>query len=174
MTWLVEDPWTVLLVCIAVGVAVQIVCSQISQHAMLMGFIGLALFTGIMLGIEYFVVTDCEMVENAVHGAAASMASGDFAKVDPFLVSRKTQVRNDAQHWIDQIRVRKVRCTDLKITINRFTVPPTAEVELWAHVDLEDGVSYMGMSGPFHPRVKLQLEWENKYWRISGANVDKN
>jgi len=174
MSWLVEDPWTVLLVCIAIGVAVQIVCSQISQHAMLLGFIGLAIFTGTMLGVEYFVVTDREKVENAVHGAAASLATADYAQVKPFLVNRPTALHSQVESWIDRIKVRKVRCTDLKININRFTVPPTAHVELWAHAELEPGGTFGNMTGPFHPRVELDLEWEEDSWRIAGAKVDQD
>ncbi len=174
MTWLWEDPWTVLLVCIAIGVGVQIVCSQISQHAMLLGFLGLALFTGAMLGIEHFVVTDREKVENTIHGAAASMASGDFAQVEPFLVKKPNMVHSQAQSWLGHFKVRKVSCTDLKIKINRLTVPPSAHVELWAHAELEPGASFGGVTGPFHPRVTLDLEWEDETWKISGAEVARD
>jgi len=174
MTWLYEDPWTVVMVCVAVCVAVQIVCSQISQHAMLLGFIGMALFTAGMLSIEYFVVTDREKVENTVHGAAASMASGDFAQVEPFLVKRVTPVHRQAEGWLTSYKVRKVNCTDLKITINRLMVPPQARVELWAHAELEPGAAYMGMTGPFHPRVTLNLEWEEDEWRIAEADVARD
>jgi hypothetical protein len=73
--------------------------------------------------------------------------------------------------WVNRIKVRKVRCTDLKITINRFTVPPSAHVELWAHAELEPGGTFGGLTGPFHPHVTLKLEWEDDYWRIAEANV---
>lgn len=171
MTWLVEDPWRVLLVCLAIGVVVQIICSQISQHAMLMGFLGMVVFTAAMLAVEYFVVTDRESVENAVHGAAAAMAAGDFAEVEPYLVRRVTLVHRQAESWLHSYRVRKVRCTDLKISINRHTIPPTAHVELWAHVELEPGAAFGSMTGPFHPYVSLDMEWEDNYWRIAAAEV---
>jgi hypothetical protein len=171
MTWLYEDPWTVLMVCVLIGVGVEIVCGQIGQHAMFLGLLGMLVFTGSLLAVEHFVVTDREMVENAVHGAAASMASGDYAQVQQFLVDHPTTVHSQAEGWLSRYRVRRVKCTDLKIEINRLTVPPTAHVELWAHAELEPGASFGGMTGPFHPRVTLDLEWEDDRWKISGADV---
>lgn len=172
MTWLYEDIWTVLLVCIAIGVSVEIVCSQLSQQAMLLGALGTLVFSALMLGIEWYVITDYEEVENMLYEAADAVDTGDFSNVRPYLVKRQLPILGQARTWVESYRVRNVNLSNLKITVNKHTAPPSAHVEMWASVDYGgDGANTGGFSGRTARRVKMDLEFEDGRWRVADANV---
>lgn len=171
MTWLYEDPLTVLLVCLAVGVSVQVVCSQLSQQAMLLGFLGTLVFSGLLFGIEYYVVTDHEQVENMLYEAAEAVDTGDFNNVRPFLVNRTLPILGQAKTWVESYHVHNVKLSNLKIEVNKHSSPASAHIEMWARVDYGNGSQTAGFSGTAVRRVMMDLELEDGRWKVADAQV---
>ena len=77
-------------------------------------------------------VTDREAIDNTLDACAAAVEANDLNRLLECISPSAAQVRADARFVLDRFEVQKARITDLEITINRLTSPPTAKAKFRA------------------------------------------
>ena len=167
MTWLVEDAWMIFWCCLAVGVVVVLLLLQISRGYALLGLLSMALVTGGLLLVERMVVTDKEHVENSLFGLAETLMNNYPLSAMNYLSPRNGRVRDTASFYLRQVKVSKARIgSDLKITVNHLTSPPTAQATFTGRLE---GQFKMGGATPLNyvGRFALELELDGGRWLIT-------
>ena len=130
MTWLVENPWPILMMGILTEAILFGGWVQTGQRAIVYLMIGaLFLFGGLLL-VERFVVTEVEAVEMTLEAVASDLERNDVQAVLSRISSSATEMRHSAESQMPRVEISKVSIhRNLKITIHPQTARPTATAE---------------------------------------------
>jgi hypothetical protein len=163
MTWLVEDRWTIIIGTAIVALLMTIIAWKTGRSVLLLATVGVALVGGLLVLIEWLVVTDRETVYDTIDQIAAAVEANDLAAMSEFIstgtdaAAMPHEVRAAmASRSFREIHVSRER----KIVINRHTSPPkaTATFTAWAQL------------GEFRTppqKVKLTFRLEGDRWRVT-------
>jgi len=166
MTLLVENPYVILiggLVLIAVFVLLLV---QTGQGGYLFAALGSAGFCVLLLGIEWFVVTEREEVEQTLDGLAAALETNDIPQVLQFLAPDAPRIRHDAEQRLPAVQIQDANVgSDLTIIINELTSPPTARATFTGRIHIKDRTGTFPYEN-FVRRFGVQLQKQNGRWLL--------
>ena len=173
MTWLVEDPWTIGFVVLAIGVIALVMAAQISHGAMVLAVVMTVLAAAGLLLTERLVVTEKERVEETLYRAADAVMSGDSANVLPLFAPQASAIRDQLKILMSTWQIEEVKLADMKITINRLTPQPSARAAFRARVE---GSSRRRNVLVSHNQVLQQMivtleEQPDGRWLIAGYDI---
>lgn len=171
MTTLVESPSLAIFVGIAVEAVLGIVLLKTGRGVILLVMLGVLAVVLALVGLEWLVVTDAERVEETLDRAAAALQAGDLVGVLDCCHPTAAHSRSEARRALEWIEFTKVKITDLKVSINRLTSPPSARAEGLVVVSGHDRHgSFEEMTRPI--RFQVELRQQGERWLVTGHSLD--
>jgi len=169
---LLEDPTPALVVGILAAVVCGVALLRTTRGIYLLALAGVVLATLAFVGLEWLVVTEVERVETTIEAGATALEADDLDLALGLCAPEAEDVRQAARRTLAVVRFTKVKITDLKVSINRLTSPPTATAELTV---LVSGRPRRGgfeeMSRPFG--VRLFLQSRDGRWLVTDYEVEE-
>ena len=162
-----ESPWPILLIGIAVEAVLAVMLLRTGQGRLLWAMLGVGAVVLVGLVVERLVVTDREAVENTLDACVAAVKANDINRLSECISPTAPQVRAEARFVLGRVEVQKAAITDLEITINRLTSPPTAKAKfraIGAGRDRKGEFPYQG----FAEFITVELRLEGDRWLVSG------
>ena len=169
MAFLVEGPWTILFIGIAVEAILGLALMQTGRGKYFIAMIGMAVVVVIALVVERLVVTDREAVEQTLDAAVAAARKNDVNGVLDCISPSAKEAREYVRWIFGRFEVQEGHISDLDIKINRLKSPPTAEAKF---LDVGKGRDRNGEA--FHDsfvlRVLVKLRLEGKRWLVTDCD----
>lgn len=167
MTSLLEDPMPALVAGTLAAVVLGVALVRTGRGIYLLALAGVILATLGFVGLEWLVVTQIEHIEATVEAGAAALESNDLPRTLSFCAPDAHAPRRAAQWALAHARFTQVKITDLRVSINRLTSPPTATAEVTALI------SAGGRSGQFDElsrpvSLRLFLRSQGDRWLVTG------
>ncbi|MFV2065629.1 MAG: hypothetical protein ACC645_01515 [Pirellulales bacterium] len=168
MTWLVEDPLPIVLAGIAAEVVLLVILFQTGRGLVMLGMLGVLMVTGLLLAIEWLVVTDRERVEGALYGIASALERHDTEGVLSRIASDATELRGEIEARLARHQIAEARIGGhAEVTFNRLTNPPSATARFFARFKLRGGGGDLP-DGNFAGRFTVRLVEEEGQWKVAG------
>ena len=161
MTWLLEDQITLIVGTAAVALLLAIIALKTGRGVLLLAVGGVVLLGGVLLLIEYLVVTDREKIYDTIDQLAAAVEANDLEATSEFISTSATMaIPGEVAGMMASGSFSKVQVRDRTIKINYHTSPPTATATFtaWAQVS--------GFRTPTQ-KVTLTFRLEDDRWRLS-------
>lgn len=164
MSWLLEDPTTVITIGLIVEAVLVVALFQTRRAVFLFSMVGVAAVVGLLVLLERVVVTDVEQVENTVEVMARALEDPNreaglkvlLAHITPNAFLLQTRARLAKSAAFD---IRQVKTNEVQVTINRVVSPPSATVELVANVE---GTAAGAVYSRFVQRFELHFRQEQE------------
>jgi hypothetical protein len=121
-----------------------------------------AALAGLLVLVEWLVVTDREQITEAVHAVAASAERGDVDAVLTFIWPSSESLRQKVRGAMLS-RPRVVRVTHLKVDVRGQENPPHAKIDLVVMLSLPTG------KGEFPVSVEAFLRKHDGKWLVYEA-----
>lgn len=174
MDFFLENLWIWLVIAFAVVGCGYIAFTNKRDFRILAGSAGAALLV-LLLGVALvrFVPTDRKAITRSLDGAIAAVLEDDQERVFTFIAPRAEPVRAMARHYMPMFRIEQATYSDLRIEINDFTSPPTAETRFYAVARGKFKSDFL--TGPYdRARVRLFVEFEktSQGWLISACRYE--
>lgn len=171
MMILLESPWPVLLIGIAVEAVLAIMLLRTGQGRVLWAMVAAGALTLAGLVVERLVVTDREAVEHTLDAAVAAVEANDLNRVLECISPTAPQTRADARFLLGRVEIRMARIGSLEITVNRLTSPPTAKAKLLA---IGAGRDRRGEfpDQNFSQKVTVELRREGDRWLVGNYGLE--
>ncbi len=143
MNTLLENPVPILLVGVLVEAVLGVILWCTGRGAVFLAMIGVLLVVLAGVGLEWLIVTDRERIETALAGAAAALEgnpTGDdrAGMLDEYIAESARETRELVVWALNRVEFTEVRITNLEISVDRRTSPPTAKVELNGYTAFKD------------------------------------
>ncbi len=166
MTWMLEEPWPILLVGVALEAILVVMWVQSRHLAMLVAMAGVLLLTVVMLAVEHFVVTPVEEVQGVIYATVAALEANDSQAVLARISPGATRVRAVVERRMPRIEITKARILGrLKIVINELTIPPSARASFQGMINGRAGADRHNIT--YFGRFTITLRREGDRWLIS-------
>ncbi len=172
MTWLLEEPWAILLMGVAVAAIFLVVLVQ-TRHWAAMGAIAVVVvLTIVLLVVEHNVVTPTEEVQNAIYGVAAAIEANDQQEVLDRISPNAPNLRSLVTGNMPRMEFSKARIVGrLNIVINKLTSPPSATANFQGLITGSAGRNRQNVTQLGRYRVTLRREGQQ--WLISDYKEDR-
>lgn len=138
MSWLFEDPTTMIVVGVAIEVFLGVALAMTRRGALAYAMAGVALLVAAGVVIEQIVVTPREAVEATLYEITAAVRRNDVEGVAAHLAPPPAEIRADARRALELIRVEEAEISDLKITVGGKSESPAAEARFFGRVKFDD------------------------------------
>ncbi len=166
MTWLTENPAPIFWTALAAEAVLVVALYQTQRAVYLLGMLGVLLVGGGLLLAEHLIVTKREQVELALDEIATALVNDDRAgvieRIDPASASARN--RADAALRIFKVSTAKIG-SDLTITLNQLTSPPSAKASFTGRLDLQQRRS--GYEQTAVRRFTLVFVREGERWYLA-------
>lgn len=160
-----ESPWPILLIGIAVEAVLAIMLLRSGQGRILWAMIGAgALILG-GLGIERLVVTERELVEQTLDTAVSAVRTNNLNALLACISPTAPKTQGDARMVLGLAEFSRAKISEVEITINRLTSPPSAKATFLAAGEARDRRTG-DWAGSFARRVTVELRKENGRWML--------
>jgi hypothetical protein len=166
MTTLLEDPLPIVLIGILLEAMLSIAWVNTRRRGLLVAMLAVLLLVAGGVGVEWWVVTDAERIEDALIGAAQALEADDLAAFDQYLAGSATRTRSRAAYALGLVEIDRFRITHLDIALNRLTSPPTAQARFFGAVHYRgraEAISY----GIYRAEFTVTLQLDNGRWLIT-------
>jgi len=171
MTFLLESPWPVLFVGIAVEAGLAIALLRTGQGKLLWWMLAAGVLTLAGFGIERLVVTEREAITNTLDTAAEAVEDNDLERLLS-CISPSAHGPRDASRWVlDRFDVEKAIIRNLEIDINRLTSPSTANAHFQAIGNGRDRKGEIPYR-TYGERVIVKLRLEGDRWLVTGYSIE--
>jgi len=171
MAALLESPMPILLFGIVAEVALGIALLRTGRGVLLAAMAGVLLLVVAGLALEWFVVTDVERIEATLEGLAETLEANDLQRVHAFCSESATHTRSEAARAMRMVEFTEIKITDLNVTVNDLTSPPTATAIFTARVSARDKAGLFDGAAPLLIGSTLKLRRESGNWLISGHDL---
>jgi len=170
MAWLTEDPIYVLLA-LGVAAAALFIAFLKTGRGLYLTWLGGVLLLGLALVvIERNVVTDRELVEETLYGAAAALEANEVEAVVPYLAASGEALEREVRSRMRTTKVRLARIADLRIDFGPLEIPPKATATFLGRLEFkESSVPLENFVG----RVRIQLAKEGDRWLIQSYELNR-
>lgn len=170
MKWFVEDPTpTLVLAGLTIGVLV-LALLKTGRGGLLYAIIGVGVVTVLMLALEWFVVTDKEVVEYSLSGACheleANNVPGVLSYVDP-----KSPAYGRLKSELSRVRVSRASYNRLDVKVDRTKNPPEAEADFMGYIQAKDTRGEIPFE-TFARRFTVVLRQEGDRWLLLNYKID--
>lgn len=133
MTWLLEDPWPIVILGVLGEVLLLAALLRTGRGLFVACMVGVALLTGLGVLVERLVVTDREEIEETLQSAAAALSSDEPLRVLDYIAPEAEEVRSAAQRYLAWIDFRDISLRAPETRVSQ-RMPGTATVRFTAHV----------------------------------------
>lgn len=137
MATLLEDPLPMILFGIIAEAVLGVVLLRTGRGVVLLAMIGVLLLVAGGVWVEWLVVTEKEQVEAVVEGVAAAVEANDPAGVKRHIDPSASRLLRRVNWAYDLVDFTEAKITNLEISINDLTSPPTARAHLTGIVAFE-------------------------------------
>ena len=170
MTTLLENPTPVIFIGILVEAVLAIALVKTGRGVLLFVMLGVAAVVGGLVLLEWLVVTERERVEMTLDGCARALEANDADRVLSYIAPTAAHTRAEARRALDWIEFTKLKITDMQVTINELTSPPTARAEC---IVVVSGRMRRGEfeTGTRPIRLSVDLHRGNEQWFITNHDV---
>jgi hypothetical protein len=170
MMWFVEDPTpTLVLAALTIGVLV-LALVKTGRGGLLYAIAGVGVVTVLILALEWFVVTDKEVVEYSLSGACheleANNVNGVLSYIDP-----KSPAYGRLKSELSRIRVSRASYNRLDVTVHRNTNPPTATADFMGYIQAKDTRGEIPFE-TFARRFTVELRLEGDRWLLKSYKIE--
>jgi hypothetical protein len=162
---LLESPWPILLIGIAVEAVLAVALLRTGQGKVLWAMLGVGALVLTGLLIERLVVTEREAVEHTLDAAIDAVEANDINRLLECISPKAEPIRAAARMVLGRVEVRMARMTGLEITINRLTNPHTAKAKFRAIGSGRDRKGELPSQG-FSEVVTVELRPEGGRWLV--------
>ena len=161
MTWLYEDQWTIILGTLFVALLLVLAAWKTGRGVLLLAIVGVVLVGGVLVLIEWRVVTDREKIYEAIDQIATAVEANDLTAASEFISPSAPAIPNQIKAEMASGSFSKVQVSsDRKIEINLHTSPPTATATFTAWAQLRE------FRTPTQ-KVKLTFRLEGDRWLVT-------
>ena len=143
MSWLFEDPTTLIAAGLLIEVLLAVALYNTGRVALVGAMVGVLVVVGLGVLIERIVVTDREQVADALDGVASAVEANDVERVLSFIDPASTGMRASVRMALASAHISEVRVYDLVVEVNDESNPPSAQAEFTGRVK----GSYRGETG---------------------------
>jgi hypothetical protein len=169
LTTLLENPVPIY----AVGAVLATLCGLIflarRNVPSLLGFVGVAAATILLVLVERLVVTDREQVETAVVELMLAIEQNDLSKVVATIDPAASQIRDDAQTLMPQVLVKDTGASSLSVEVDTEAQTPTAVAKFRGKID---GIHKpTGQRAFYFEEVHLYWVKQDDRWLVSDYRV---
>ncbi len=164
MIWLTEDP-TLTIVLGGIVIAVLLVALlKTGRGIFLFALLGAIFVVAALVLVEYLIVTEREKVYQTIFDLAGAIEANDRDAVQSYIAPQSPQIGRDADRLLKVFKIEEVKITDgPQISIDDFTSPPTADVEL---VAVAYGSTAAGSFRPAPTRLYVTLRQQDGRWLV--------
>ncbi len=171
MTWLLEDPWPVVVIAVLLEVVLIGGLYRTGRGVLFAPMILIALLAGGLFALEQYVVTEKEEIEEAIYGIAASIEADNVEGVLAHISEAAPQIRNSAErhlrfYFIEEIRIKR----NLEVFFRKDSDPRRAEARFNAVVVGGDRAGLFE-SRPLPLLFTLEFRHEDNGWKLSHYEV---
>ena len=143
MTTLLENPVPILVVGALAEIVLGVILWWTGRGVYFLAMIGVLLVALAGVGLEWLIMTDRERIEAALNGAAAAMETNPKGAerarmLDEYIAQSARETRTLLTWALNRVEFAEVRITNLEISTDRRTSPPTAKVELNGYTAFKD------------------------------------
>lgn len=167
MSWLFEDPTTLIVAGLLIEVLLGVALVKSGRGALALVMLGVLVLVGSGVLIERFVVTDREEVEDTFDGICRALMANDVQGVLSYIDPMAADVRSHVQSVLPQAHVTDARVYDLMIDVDRHVNPPTARAQFVGRVKGRfrgDGPG--GAEGLVLRRFTVDLHKQGERWLV--------
>jgi hypothetical protein len=171
MAWLTEDPTVVLLALGVAAVGIIIALLKTGRGLYLTWLGGVLLLALAVIAIERYVVTDRELVEDTLYGAAAALEANDVEAVTSYLAAAGEALEREVRSRMRTMEVREARIiSDLRIELSPLEIPPKATATFLGRVQFKPSSVPLEQ---FMGRFKIQLVKEGDRWLVQSYELNE-
>ena len=174
MTWLMENPATIIAGGVLVELALAAALFRTGRVVILGGMFLAALLTLGLLLTERVVVTDGESVRITLDGAAGALMTNDPGKVLNFIDPQAVSLREQVKGVLQRISFKDAHIAgDVDLDIHPDITPPTATAKFWARVSVSErhgGGMLLGHEEGIE-RLTVGLHKIDKRWLVTSAEA---
>lgn len=134
MSWLFEDPTTVIVAGVLIEVLLVVALKNTGQRAILWAMGGVLLLVGLAVLVERLVVTDREEISDTLDGAIAALEANDIDRVLSHIDPQATGMRASVRMALANAHITDARVYDLEVKVNRRAEPPVAQANFTGRV----------------------------------------
>ena len=164
MTWLTEDPTMTIVLGGMVIAVLAVALFKTGRGVFLFAMLGAILVVAALVLVEHLIVTEREKVYQTIFDVAAAFEANDRDAVRSFIAPQSRQISRDADRLLSIVKIEEVKITDgPQISIDDYTSPPTADVEL---VAIAYGTSTVGGFRPAPTRLYVTLRLQDGRWLV--------
>jgi hypothetical protein len=165
--FLFENPWWIIFFGIVAAAVLGVILFRTGRGAVLWALLGVVAITLLGVLVERLVVTERERVEMTLDGITAALEANDLNGVLAYVSPDAAKTRRRAAWALGRIKVQSARISNLDITINRLTNPPTAKAAFYGYLyyrDRQGEIPYNSCGS----RVVVDLRKEGNLWLVTG------
>lgn len=167
MTIFLESPWPAMTAAIGLEVALVIFLAMTGRGWLMGPMAGVALVALGLVGLERLVVTDRELVSDALDGIAGAVAKNDIPAVLTHISPQAITIRQEIPGRLGAVVGREARVNDLKVDVKSTATPPTATARFIGRIE---GTLKRG-SLPhevYIARFEVYFEKQDEKWLVTG------
>jgi hypothetical protein len=161
--WFVEDSTPLLVIGVITVAILLLAFVKTSRLGLLYAIGAVAVITAGLVWIEKHTMTDTKRIRLALDNACVALEKNDVPSVLVYISPSASTMRNEVSRLLPEIKIDKAWFTGLKVTVNRFNVPPSAVAEFFGHVKGSERHG-AGSTDNYPERMKVTFRLENDQW----------
>ena len=126
MSWLVEDSTLVVIAAAVFALGFLVAFLKTGRGLYLVWLGAVALIALILVLVERYVVTDRELIENTLFGAAAALEANDVEAALEYLSPTTQPLHFEVRRRMELLKIEEARIADLRIKFSPLELPPKA------------------------------------------------
>jgi hypothetical protein len=168
MTIFLESPIPVISIGIVAEAVLATILVSTRKGWALWSMLGVLLLVFAGVALEIAVVTDVEKVEATLDGVTDALEANDLDRLLKEYVSpNAVRTRNRATNALRLVEITSAKVSNLSVTINRLTSPPTARAEFLGTVRYEPRDPERIPYKYYGARFIAELRWEGDRWKVT-------
>lgn len=167
MSWLFEDPTTVIVAGLLIEVLLGIALFKSGRGVLVLPMIGLLVLVGLCVLLERWYVTDREQVETALDGVCRALMANDVEGVLNYIDPEAGGIRSHVRSILPQAHITDARLYDLVIHVNGRTSPRTAQADFTGRVKGRFRGEGGGGEGLVLRKFTVNFRQEGEKWLIT-------
>lgn len=167
MSWLFEDPTTLIVAGVLIEGLLAVVLINTRQLKVVLAMVGVLLLILAGVAIEQIVVTDYEQIEAVLDGTARSLRANNVAGVLERIDPQAVEMRQRAEGALSQARITDAHFKDLKVHFKKLASPPAADAEFIANIKGSYRTSIDGGGGTLIRRFRISFRRQGDRWLMT-------